>query len=127
MKKIVIVLILAVSVPKLIFSQTRVSTFKNTFGYYNQYKNSFDLGEYVYADITFTFYDEYISVDDNAHSIYRIVKYLPKEIYTDYSMTITECLDERNRNCRIALIRYNDGGFSIDVIYDNKAFIYVVK
>ena len=109
------------------YSQTRIPTYKNTFGYYNQYRKEFDLGEFTYANITFTFYDDYISVDDNAHSIYRIVRYLPKETYNEYSMTIVKCLDERNRDCKIALIKYNDGSFSIDVIYDDRAFVYVVK
>jgi len=85
------------------------------------------LNEYTYAEITFTFYDDYISVNDEAHSIYRIIKYLPKETYREYSITSTKCLDERNRECKVALIRYNDGGFSIDLLYEDKAYIYVVN
>lgn len=109
------------------FSQTRILTIKNTIGIFNEYTGEFDLEDFHYANITFSFYREYISVDDDAHSIYRIIKHLPKEYFSNYNMTITECLDEKNRNCRVALIKYNDGSFSIDVIYNGKAFIYIVK
>lgn len=125
MKKFLIIFFLLSATT--LYSQTKVTTFKNTFGYYNNYTKQFDLNEYTYAEITFTFYDDYISVNDEAHSIYRIIRYLPKETYREYSITSTKCLDERNRECKVALIRYNDGSFSIDLLYDDKAFIYVVN
>ena len=78
MKKILIIVTLVLSATTL-YSQTKVKTYKNTLGYYNNYTKQFDLNEYTYAEITFTFYDDYISVNDEAHSIYRILRYLPKE------------------------------------------------
>lgn len=109
------------------FSQTRIETYKNCFGYYNNYYKKFDLGDYHFANISFYFYETYVSVDDDAHSIYRIIRISPKEYFTDYQITTFQCLDERNRDCKVALIKYSDGSSSVDVIYDDRAFIYVIK
>lgn len=109
------------------YSQTRVETYKNCFGYYNYYSKQFDLGDYHYANITFTFYPDYISADDNAHSVYRIIRTYPEEIYSGYRMTTIQCLDEKNRDCKVSLVKYNDGSLSVDLLYDDRGYIYVVK
>ena len=77
--------------------------------------------------MTFSFYNDYISVNDENHSIYRITEDIPVINDSEKETTKAICYDEKNRKCIVALIRYkNKQSSSIAVMYDDRMFIYIV-
>lgn len=77
--------------------------------------------------MTFSFYKDYISVNDENRSIYRIIEDIPVTNDKEKETTKAICYDEKNRKCVVALIRYKSKqSSSITVMYDDRMFIYVV-
>lgn len=128
MKKIILTLafiVFGVSV----FSQNPVQllTYKNQVCWKNNSTNEVLYEKYVYSTLTFSFYNDYISVNDENHSIYRITEDIPVINDSEKETTKAICYDEKNRKCIVALIRYkNKQSSSIAVMYDDRMFIYIV-
>lgn len=110
-----------------VFSQSSVQliTYKNRVGWKNT--NDFSYEKYVYSTLTFSFYNDYISVNDESHSIYRIIKDIPVIDDNEKEITKAVCYDEKKRKCIVALIRYkNKQNSCITIMYDDRMFIYIV-
>jgi hypothetical protein len=128
MKKIILSLVLVfISICSFSQSPVQLLTYKNQVCWKNKNTNEVSCEKYVYSTLTFSFYEEYISVNDEGHSIYRITEDIP--VINDMEKEITKavCYDEKNRKCIVALIRYkNKQSSSITVMYDDRMFVYVV-
>jgi len=109
MKKIILILSL-VLISICGFSQTPVKllTYKNQVGWLDKNSNEFSYENYVYSTLTFSFYDDYISVNDENRSIYRIVENLPIDKSNEKEMTRAICYDEKNRKCVVSLIIFKN-------------------
>jgi hypothetical protein len=128
MKKILVGIILSLfTLCSFAQSETKIITYKNCFAKYNEYKKEFDFEEYHYAEISFTFNEKFITVDDVSHSLYRIIESLPVRKTSTSITRSVKCLDENNRECVFAIMSFEDGTTSIGVIYEEKMFLYVVK
>lgn len=108
-------------------SETKITTYKNCFGRYNEYKKGYDFEDFHYAEIVFTFNEKFITVDDINHSLYRITESIPTRKTNTSETRSVKCLDENNRECVFAIMSFNDGTASIGIIYDEKMFVYVIK
>ena len=128
MKKIILVLALAIS-SIVTFAQTQLLTYKNCVGMWNKVTQKYDFEEWVYADLTFTFYDNYVSVNDANRSIYRIVKDEPVYETETVKINSSTCLDESNRECRVGImdVKGHDDQTNIGVVYDgDRMFMYIL-
>jgi hypothetical protein len=128
MKKIITTIILSLfTLCSFAQFETKITTYKNCYGRYNEYKKKYDFDEFHYAEIVFTFYEKYITVDDIGHSLYRITETLPIRKTSNSETRSVKCLDENNKECVFAIMSFDDGTASIGVIYDEKMFVYVIK
>ena len=127
MKKTIITLIL-VFFTLISISQTVIPTYKNAVGYWNNETKKYDFEEWVNSDITFTFYDKYVSVSDNGHSIYRIIEDYPKFENDNVIINSSKCLDENNRDCEVGImqVKGDEEQTNIGVIYNGKMFMYLI-
>jgi uncharacterized protein YprB with RNaseH-like and TPR domain len=127
MKKTILILVLVLS-SILSISQTVIPTYKNAVGYWNESTKQYDFEDYVYAKITFTFYDTYITVTDQGNSVYRIIKDLPKFENDNVIVNSAQCLDETNKECQVGImqVKGNDEQTNIGVIYNGKMFMYIL-
>ena len=128
MKKIILILSLVLT-SICGFSQTPVQllTYKNQVCWIDKNSNEFSYEKYVYSTLTFSFYNDYISVNDENHSIYRIVEDLPIDKSNEKEMTRAICYDEKNRKCVVSLINFkNKQSSSITIMYNDRMFVYVV-
>ena len=127
MKKIILTLVLVVST-LISISQTVIPTYKNSIGYWNNQTKKYDFEEWTSSDITFTFYETYITADDAGHSIYRIIKELPKFENDRTIINSDKCLDENNRECEVGImqVKGDEEQTNIGVIYDGKMFMYLI-
>jgi hypothetical protein len=128
MKKIILTLALAIS-SICTFAQKPVElvTYKNKFGPWNARENHYVFEPRVYANITFSFYDHYISVNDVPHSIYRITEDLPITDEDGCKTTKCKCLDEQNKECLFYLVSFTDCRNSyIQIYYKEFTFIYTL-
>ena len=100
MKKIILTLALAIS-SICTFAQSPVElvTYKNKFGPWNAKEDHYVFEPYVYANITFSFYSTYITVNDKNRSIYRITEEFPAVEENGCKTTKCKCLDEQNNQC----------------------------
>jgi hypothetical protein len=129
MKKVILTLALAI-VSVLSFAQVPpavIETYSNRVGVWNQYTKEYDYEEWISVNLTFTIYKEYITVNDRTHSLYRIMEDQPVEYTEHCKVTSAKCLDEGNRSCLVALMKCDDESASINVIYGDKIFIYMIK
>jgi len=128
MKKIILVLALAI-LSIATFAQTQLLTYKNCVGMWNKVTQKYDFEEWVYADLTFTFYDTYVSVNDANRSIYRIVRDEPVYETNEVKINSSTCLDESNRECRVGImdVKGHDDQTNIGVVYDgDRMFMYIL-
>ena len=128
MKKVTLVLaFLILSV--MTFAQTQLLTYKNTVGYWNTTTQKYDFEDWVYADLTFTFYDTYVSVNDKNHSVYRIIRDEPLYENSEVKISSSTCLDETNTECQMGImdVKGHDDQTNIGVVYDkNRMFKYML-
>ena len=128
MKKIFLTLVLAIS-SFLLFAQEPVKliTYKNCVGYFNKTAQKYEFEPYVYSGITFSFYSDYISVNDVNHSVYRITENLESEEKTDCRIAKSKCLDEGNNECIFYLVTSKNCDNSyMEIFYKDKAFMYIL-
>ena len=129
MKRIFLTLALAIAVT-CSFAQdpVKVPTYKNRFGEWSALKGHYVFKDYNFADITFSFYDEYISVNDVPHSIYRITEYLEPTDIDGVKVTKVKCLDEQNRICLVFLSSssYSSDCF-IRIYYNEFSLQYMIN
>ena len=128
MKKIILTLALAIS-SAIAMSQTVIPTYKNALGHWNSVTHKYDFDEWVYADITFSFYDKYVSVNDRNHSVYRIVSDEPDYETNEVKISSSICLDETNTECKVGIMQVKDDDTqtNIGIIYnDDKMFMYMI-
>ena len=109
MKRIILMLAFVISTI-CTFAQdpVKVNTYKNRYGAWSTERGHYVFEDYNYTTITFSFYDEYISVNDMPHSIYRITEYLAPTDIAGVKVTKVKCLDEQNRICLIFLSSSSD-------------------
>ena len=125
-----ILLILAVALASLTtYSQTQVTTYKNAVGYWDNSTQQYDYQDWVYASITFTFYQTYITANDRTHSIYRILERYPDITNETSTITSYKCLDEGNRECTFGIMILKDypDQANIGVIYSDRMFMYMIS
>ena len=128
MKKTILTLTLAI-LSVMVFAQTQLLTYKNCVGTWNKTTQKYDFEDWVYADITFTFYDTYVSVNDANHSIYRIMRDEPVYETETVKINSSTCLDESNRECRVGImdVKGYDDQANIGVVYDgDRMFMYIL-
>lgn len=128
MRKLLITLsLIFVSLASL--SQAKLIATKAFLGHWNDYSKEYQIDDNDIRDvrIRFSFYDTYIQVEDEARSLYRIVKTYPRKT-TQFGESITaDCLDERNIKCIVSLITYKDTSeLHIVVQYAKVAYFYIV-
>lgn len=112
------------------FSQepTKLVTYKNCVGYWDNAKKAYDFQPYSYAKITFTFSGDYIIGDDAAHSVYRVVNRLPDKNVGGPKVISAECTDEKNVSCTFGIMTPADCRPStIGIIYEGYMFMYVIE
>ena len=112
------------------FSQepTKLVTYKNSIGYWNKEKKEYDFQPYSYSKIIFTFVGDYITADDNAHSVYRVVNRLPDKNVGGPKVISANCTDEKNVECTFGVMTPADCRPStIGIIYDGYMFMYVIE
>lgn len=103
----------------------RLTTYKNCVAKYNAELDKMIFGEYHYSNITFKFYDDYISADDAGGSVYRIIKKRPVEEKNGLTAYKIDCIDEQNRECTFCV--YDEKGQrSIAIVYATKIFFYII-
>jgi hypothetical protein len=110
-------------------SQTLVPTYKNAVGYWNKVTQKYDFEEWIYADITFTFYDKYLSVNDKNHSIYRIIRDEPEYETETVKINSSTCLDETNTECTVGImdVKGHEDQTNIGIVYGgDKMFMYIL-
>ena len=130
MKKTLAVLsIIVLVMVKPLCGQTVIKTHMNIIGKWSSYQDKYVLGEPKYANITFSIYEKYISVDDESNSIYRAVKKTHDEQIKDGKMLTYECLDEKNRTCHFTYMQYDDPDRedTIMIMYDTIMYVYFIK
>ena len=129
MKRIILILALVTTAASS-FAQkpVKLSTYKNSYGPWNATEERYMFEDYTYTSITFSFYSEYISVNDQCHSVYRITDYLPTTNENGFKTTKCRCLDEQNRKCLFFLSSSKDRDVEsfIQVYYDEFSFFYVI-
>ena len=128
MKKIVLLLALAITTVTT-FAQDPINliTYKNQFGPWSEKDGSYVYEPSVYSTITFSFYSNYISVDDKNHSIYRITEDLPTTEKNGCKTSKSKCLDEQNNICLVAIVSYTDCRRSrIEIYYKEYSFKYTI-
>lgn len=125
---ILISLLLGSLFSKSQYSSIKIKTLKNSRGVWNSFTKKYDFENYNYAKITFSINNDYISADDESRSIYRIMENIPVKKDIDKETISVYCLDEKNRKCVFAIMRYNDGktNSSVAVIYDEVMYVYIV-
>jgi hypothetical protein len=129
MKKVVLVLGLILAT-LCGFSQepTKIVTYKNSIGTWDATKKAYDFQPYSYAKITFTFVGDYITADDNAHSVYRVVNRLPDKNVGGPKVISGQCTDEKNVSCTFGIMTPADCRPStIGIIYEGYMFMYVIE
>lgn len=128
MKKIILTLVLAI-LSIVTFAQTQLLTYKNCVGTWNKTTQKYDFEDWVYSDLTFTFYDTYVSVNDANHSIYRIMRDEPVYETETVKINSSTCLDEGNRECRVGImdVKGQEDQANIGVVYDkDRMFMYIL-
>jgi hypothetical protein len=127
MKKVTITLLL-IMLSFLSYAQTTLNTYKNKMGIWNYSKQFFEYYEPTFSNIAFTFNADYISATDKTRSIYRIEENLGEVDDKEVKYTSWKCLDELNRSC-VFMVKINKmyNVFTLNVIYDDKCFIYYVE
>lgn len=110
------------------YAQYIINTDRNMRGDWNRYTKKYTYGDVNTAEISFKFYENYISVNDNSHSIYRVIKKAKDVTEPTYKMFGWDCRDEQNRECRFSITKYNDPETpdAIMIIYPKIAFIYFI-
>ena len=86
-------------------------------GLYNKTYNKWDYKNIEESELTFLFYSDYITVNDMAHSIYRIVDSLP--LASEEVKYSVRCIDENNKKCVVSLVRTSDDDFFVIILYPN--------
>ena len=127
MKKTIVLIATMISLAVAAYSQGSVVAsyiklgIKNSDGKMEFEKN------YKECGITFTMRDNYITANDKANSVYRIVN--KKEIEDDglKESQDYECTDEKDRGCVITIAVYKNGEKYLSVCYENCSFIYKVN
>ena len=123
MKRILIFALLVIF-SSTITAQTRIVANKAMSGKWNIYTKEYEIVDEVKeVNIPFIFYETYIQVEDEARSVYRIIKTLPKRITNEVEILSASCLDENNVKCIVSLmsyISYNE--LHILVHYSNIAY-----
>lgn len=112
------------------FSQdaTKLVTYKNCVGYWDNAKKAYDFQPYSYAKITFTFSGDYIIGDDAAHSVYRVVNRLADKNVGGPKVISAKCTDEKNVECTFGIMTPADcRPTTIGIIYDGYMFMYIVE
>jgi hypothetical protein len=112
------------------FSQEvkKLITYKNCIGYWDDVKKEYDFQPYSYAKITFSFVGDYITADDNAHSVYRVVNRLPDKNTGGSKVISGQCTDEKNVTCTFGIMTPAECRPStIGIIYDGYMFMYVIE
>lgn len=129
MKRIILTLAFAVSTIYT-FAQdpVKVTTYKNKYGAWSEARGHYVFEDYNFANITFSFYDGYITSNDENHSIYRIKEYLEPTDIDGVKVTKVKCLDEQNRIC---LLYLSSSSYSSDcfirIYYNEFSLQYMVK
>ena len=96
-------------------------------GYYNEYTQKYDYENYVDANIDFTLYSDYISANDENHSLYRFLDRGKTVTFNGYKVLTIKCLDELNRSCTFNVFTFDTGSKSISIDYGGKMYLYLVK
>jgi L-rhamnose mutarotase len=123
MKRILLVLVLTLTLVS-VFAQTQtknlslVSTSCKT-GTWNEYTQKYNWDETVEALITFTVTSTHIYADDEARSVYKIIR---KTSETDASTTWS-AIDEKKRSCLIMLSKGLEDIVVMTVGYNNLSFV----
>ena len=109
------------------FSQSKVETYKNQVGYWNERTKEWEWDKASFNDITFTMGKTYISCNDVAKSFYSVKEDLGDDISDTYKGHGWKCIDENGRSCIVQLLLYKEHNlYVIHVMYNNKAFRYYV-
>ena len=112
------------------FSQepTKLVTYKNCAGTWDETKKAYDYQPYNYAKITFTFSGDYIIGDDAAHSVYRVIERLPDQNRDGSKIISARCTDEKNVKCLFAIKTPAEcRPTTIGILYDGYMFVYVME
>ena len=126
MKKILVLLFVLFSFSS--FSQTPIkfTSYKCVIGNYNKFKNDWVYNKPIYGEINFFVYNDFVSVNDEPHSIYKIISEIPinNEPAVKY---IAQCTDEKNLKCTFTIIQFDDGKTMIVIIYPKTVFTYHIN
>lgn len=130
MKKILTVLLVAISLIGYSQKPLKIETYKNIMGSWNTYSEKWDYDEYNYESIDFYISGNTISVGDKNQSRYRIIGSGDKSgsTYNINEILYKNCTDEKGRHCSIIFLYYKKEDYrNIVIIYNNMIFRYYTK
>jgi hypothetical protein len=128
MKKIILTaIVILFSNPSFCQDNVVLNTFKNAYGKWDLVEKKYKFEDYEYSIIKFTFKEDYITVDDQSHSIYRIIENYPIKKSEGSELLSAKCYDEANRECLFYIISNSKKKEScIMICYEKSAFLYIV-
>ena len=124
MKKLLVFVLLLMSLTS--FEQDknpiRLTSSTSTRGVYNEVTRKWDYKKLEEGELVFLVYSSYMTVNDQAHSVYRIIEEIP---LIDSRQTYSaKCLDEQNRNCILSFINVEDGTTFLTIVYTKVSYLY---
>jgi hypothetical protein len=123
MKKTILLIVLATNFIFCVYAQGTVHASYSKFGKrYLSEKITFE--DYKECDITFTLKDNYITADDKARSVYKIIRKDSIENKGNRESQDYICTDEKDRDCILTIAMYTNGEKYLILYYHDWAIIY---
>lgn len=127
MKKTILILSL-VLISILSYSQTYFNSYKSEIGRYNERTDKWVFGNTTFTDIVIMVEKTYVQVDDNAHSLYRIIERMEDVKERNFISWAWKTLDEKNRTCVVQFTHfYGTNTGTMMVIYDGTCIVYTLR
>lgn len=124
MKKLLLILCVLISVNSFC-QDVELKTTKMLIGRWDNRKDTWVYGNYIYGEATFKLSGRVLSVDDRNNSVYVINSEVVKDNTDEYRSSVFEdVMDNDGKRCAIMLLNRTDEGKTINIIYNNKIFKY---
>lgn len=123
MKKLLLVISFLISVTAS--SQTYFTCNKMKSG--AKVNGKWELDDAVATNLIFSVTQRKVTVNDQAHSVYRIYSEGQDSTGSNYQLTTWLAIDEKERKVNLESIRFDDGTFVFVVKYSDTLFAYYLN
>lgn len=128
-KQLVSFLVIILIMLRPVHAQLVIYTNKSMSGVWNKYTEKYTYADPKETNIVFKVFKTHITVDDKAGSVYKMVRESKEVIQSDYTVKGFDCKDEKDRDCNVSIIKYEDPKYPsvLIIIYDTIAFMYFIR